>query len=162
MPRTKDYSVEVADVDDIFELTILAKEAYGEDIIDKEHFRFNTKKVGNLFAYTIPSDQFLVLKLTEGEEIVGYFLATISECFFALETQTLCLSWFIRPEHRSVRNAFSLLKTYEKWGKDSGAVVINMIDIRDHHYSGGRRIANTVFERLGYEMNETMYAKGVG
>ena len=65
----------------------------------------------------------------------------------------MCLSWFIRPENRSIRNAFSLLKTYEKWAKDSGAVVINMIDIKDR--------TGRVFEKLGYTKNETMYVKGV-
>lgn len=153
MPKTKACKIEVATLDDIFELTVLAREAYSEDIIDKESFKFSTKKIGMLLSHTIPSSEFLVLCLRDEKEIVGYFFAAISECFYSLETQTLCLSWFVRPEHRSIRNVFSLLNSYEKWAKESGAVVINMIDVKDRAFK--------VFEKLGYKISETVYVKGV-
>jgi len=153
MPRTKAYEIEVAALDDVFELTILARASYDESVFDKENFKFNTKKVGALIDHTVQSPEFLFLRLSQEEEIVGYFFAAISECFFALEKQTMCLSWYIKPEHRGRDNSLTLLNAYEKWAKEGGAVAINMIDIRNK--------PNKTFEKLGYRVNETTYVKGV-
>ncbi|MHA2384300.1 MAG: hypothetical protein ACXACT_17130, partial [Candidatus Thorarchaeota archaeon] len=74
MPRTEDCSIRKATLDDVFKLTVLAKEAY-DDVIDKEVYSFSSEKVENLFYNAIEKDNFLVLSLCYKNEIVGYFLA---------------------------------------------------------------------------------------
>jgi len=152
MPKTKGYKTEVATLDDIFELTLLAREAYS-GLPEKEHITFSSKKIGQLLEATIPNNTFLILALKDGDETVGYFFGMVSDYFFAIETQVSCLSWFIRPEHRSVRNALSMLKMYEEWGKGQGVSSINMINIKMD--------SPRLYEKLGYKMTETTFVKRV-
>ena len=150
MPKTKDYKVRIATCDDIFELTLLAREAY-KGLPEKDHITFSSKKIGHLLETVMDSDKFLILSLVNGEEIVGYFFGVITDSFFAIETQATCLSLFIRPEHRGLRNALSLLKTYEEWGKKQGAVSVNIINIKMD--------SPKLYERLGYTMTEATFVK---
>ena len=152
MPKTKHYSVREAVVEDQFEVVLLGREAY-EDIINKDLYSYSPKKVAALVERMVESDDFLIIVLEDEYELVGYFFAMISPCFFSVETQALCLSWFIRPEHRGLKNAFSLLKTYEKWGKDKEAKVLNIGEIRHH--------SPKMWKKLGYKMDEIMYTKEV-
>ena len=152
MPRTKDYSIRVGTLEDIFEMTLLAREAY-EGLPDKKYYTFSSKKVGVLLQNTLEKDTFLILVLLRGEEIVGYFFGMVADCFFALEKQATSLSWFIRPEHRSIRNAFSLLKQYEEWAVSKGVVSINMVNLKTS--------SPKLFEKLGYEITETTLVKRV-
>lgn len=152
MPKTKDYNIRVATLEDVFELTLLAREAY-EGLKDKDVYTFSSKKVGELVLNTVGKENYLVLVLMDGEELVGYFFSMIVDCFFALEKQTTCISWFIRPEHRGLRNALSLLKVYEKWGKDNGSVTSNMINVKMG--------SSKVYEKLGYTLSEETYVKRI-
>ncbi len=152
MPRTKDYSIREATEEDIFEVTLLTREAY-EDLPEKEHVKFNAKKVMDLAKHVIPTDSFLTLVLENDGEIVGYFFGMVAEYYFALESQAICLSWFIRPQHRSIRNALSLLKRYEKWGEEQGVVSVNMINIKMN--------SPKVYEKLGYTMTEATFVKRI-
>lgn len=153
MPRTKDYKVEIGKLDDLFELVLLAREAFKEDIINKKAFTFDTKKVGELVESAIENESFIVLSLRNENDIVGYFFGMVSPCYFARELQTVCLSWFIQPEHRSVKNAFTLLKRYEEWSKEVGAVLINMVNVKVD--------SPKIFEKLGYTMTEITFVKEV-
>ncbi len=152
MPRTKDYNIREATEEDIFELTLLAREAF-EDLPEKDHVKFNAKKVGTLVETVVGKDPFLVLVLEQDEEPVGYFFGMVVDYYFALESQAICLSWFIRPNHRSVRNALSLLKRYEEWGSGQEVVSVNMVNIKIS--------SPKVFEKLGYQMTETTFVKRI-
>jgi len=153
MPRTEDYSIREATEDDLFELTLLAREAFKEDIINKKVFTFDAKKLGTLVGSAIDNETFLTLVLEKENEIVGYFFGMVSPCYFARESQTVCLSWFIQPEHRSVKNALTLLKKYEEWSKSVGAVLINMVNVKMD--------SPRIFEKLGYTMTEITFVKEV-
>lgn len=151
MPKTKDCSIRKATLDDVFKLTVLAKEAY-DDVINKEVYSFSSEKVENLFYNAIEKDNFLVLALCYKNEIVGYFLAIATDCFFAIELQATCLSWFVRPEHRAVKNAFSLLKKYEDWGREQMVVTINISNLKVGTSEKG-------FKKLGFTLAEEAYVK---
>ncbi len=152
MPKTEGYSVREATEDDVFDVVLLTREAY-ETVPEKDYVKFSSKKVIQLVSHAVPHDSFIVLVLENDGEIVGYFFGVIMECYFALESQATCLSWFIRPPHRSVRNAFSLLKQYEKWAIDQKVVSVNMIDIKEN--------SSKVFEKLGYEKTEITFTKRI-
>lgn len=152
MQRIQNYNERLATKDDLFELTILAKESYNT-LDSKDTYTFNYKKVGALLENAVDDDRFLLVVLENDAELAGYFLGMIAESFFALEKQTACLSWFIRREHRSIRNARSLLRAFEKWGADNGSVTSNMTSIK----KGQER----AFNRLGYILAEEIYIKRI-
>jgi hypothetical protein len=138
MPKTKDCSIRKATLDDVFKLTVLAKEAY-DDVINKEVYSFSSEKVENLFYNAIEKDNFLVLALCYKNEIVGYFLAIATDCFFAIELQATCLSWFVRPEHQD-------------WGREQKVVTINISNLKVGTSEKG-------FKKLGFTLVEEAYVK---
>jgi hypothetical protein len=151
--KTPDYNISLGEPEDALDFVIIAKEAFNEDIINKNCFTFNSSGLKDLLDAALVDQTFLILKLSKGNEIVGYFFGNVSQCFFAKETQTICLSWFIQPKHRSLRNAMGLLRTYEEWSKQSGASIINMVNVKMD--------SPKLFERLGYTMTENTFVKEI-
>ena len=151
MQRTKDYSLYLPTEDDVFEIVAISREAFAEDFIDKECYTFSSKRLLEIILHSVTDKNRYTVCLKDGDEIVGYFFGALIPCYFAAENQAICVSWFIRPEHRSVKNAFRLLKGFEKWGKEKGASVTNMTSVKHAH--------NAVYERLGYELTETTFTK---
>jgi len=150
MQRTKDYNLRLATQEDVLNIVIIAKEAYLE-ATDTEAYSFDPQKILSLAQNSIEKDDFLVLILEKDGEVVGYFFGMVTECFFAVERQSVNLSWFISKSHRSLKNALSILKVYEDWSKKSGAVVTNMVDIKLN--------SDKIFKRLGYTLTENTYVK---
>ena len=152
MPRTKDYSIREANEEDFLELIVFAKEFYLNSHLRDVH-TFNSKRTGDSLGDALVREDFGVFVLIYEEEIVGVLFSYCSPSFFSDDIQALCLAWYIRKGHRSLKNAISLISIYEEWAKNRGACLINIVNVN----------LNTprAFEKFGYKMNEIIFSKEV-
>ena len=152
MPRTKDYSIREATEEDFLDLIIFAKEFYLNSHIQDIH-SFSSSKTGNSIKGAIVGEDFGVFILECEDEIVGTFFSFVAGNFFSDDKQALCLAWYIRKGHRSIKNATGLVSFYEEWAKGKGAGMISIVNVNPK--------TPRAFERLGYKMNEVVFSKEV-
>lgn len=150
MPETRDFSLRRANQEDIYELMSFSQEFYNNSHLAK-YFKFNHRKTGALIEEAIDREDFLVLVMEEGEEIIGGLMAFVSPCFFSDGKQTVCLAWYLKPKHRGLKKSLALVKEYENWAEEQEATLINLINVN--------MSAPKAFTKLGYEMNEVTFTK---
>ena len=153
MPRTKDYSIREATEENFLELVVFAKEFYLNSHIRDVH-TFSPKRTGESIENALTREDFGDFVLEYEEEIVGVLFSYCSPSFFSNDTQALCLAWYIRKEHRSLKNATGLVSIYEGWAKRQGACLMSIVNVNPN--------TPRAFERFGYKMNETIFSKEVG
>jgi hypothetical protein len=146
-------TVREATEDDLFEVMVLAKEFCNEA---PEMFVWDRAKVESLLRQAIqePNYVLLVAENTSGE-IVGGLLGACTEMFMSKVKLAAELGWFMSKESRGTRQAVSLVKSFEEWGKTSGADYIVMADIR------GISDLSNLYGKMGYVLSEVSYTKRV-
>jgi hypothetical protein len=152
MPKTKGYSIREATQDDFYNLLIFSKEFHGNSHL-KDLLEFSPKKTGELLETAINREDFTVFLLENGKELVGGLICMAADSFFSEDRQSICLAWYIRKEHRSLKNAIGLVNGYEEWSKTKGVKLINIINVKLE--------TPRAFEKLGYKMTEVTFSKEV-
>ena len=89
---------------------------------------------------------------------VGVLAAMMTSVWYSPSTKLAAeIMWWVNEEHRGTIASIKLLRTYEKWALDNGANLIAMSDL----VIEGQEPVGTTLNRLGYEMSERTYIKGV-
>lgn len=65
------------------------------------------------------------------------------------------LAWWVDPEHRGCGAGFKLMKGIEDRAREMGVKYWNMASMK----SSNDRHANSIYERAGYKLTETVYQK---
>jgi len=62
------------------------------------------------------------------------------------------VAWWVEPEHRGGRAAYRMLRSFEEWARQNGAIVVKMVAPTGSAVGG-------FYQRLGYSPVECMFAK---
>ncbi len=89
-----------------------------------------------------------------GGELSGAILGMIVPHFIAGQQVATELGWWVDPGSRGLTGP-RLLERFEKWAKDSGAMLITMIEPPDSPKVGA------LYERRGYACIEKSYMKAL-
>lgn len=91
-----------------------------------------------------------------GEEGKGAIMGFIQPYIFNPQIKIAQeIGWFIEPEHRNLKFALSLLKSFELKAKESGADKLLMVGLAELK---GSKVAN-LYTRLGYNFLEFTFSK---
>jgi hypothetical protein len=89
---------------------------------------------------------------------VGILAAMMTSVWYSPSTKVAHeMMWWVNEEHRGTIASIKLIKAYENWAQENGANLIAMCDL----VIEGQEPVGTTLNRLGYEMSERTYIKGV-
>ena len=91
----------------------------------------------------------------EDERIVGAIAGQILTQWYDSTPVAAELGWWVEPELRGRPSAIGLLRAFERWGAERGAVGVVLSDL----LVAGEAPAGELFERLGYEVVERSHFK---
>jgi GNAT superfamily N-acetyltransferase len=118
---------------------------------------FDQGKVFDLFLDIVEREDFLVLVKEHEEEIVGMFVAFVVPCFFSEKVQAVELAWYTDKEHRGPRDNLKVIKMYEEWAKERGAVMVNLINLDQLN---GEKVGR-FYNKNGYKIVENTFVKEI-
>lgn len=145
--------VRQANVDDLFDLLVLAREFSRE--APKQH-KWDKDKSEAALANAITSDDYCMFVIEDDEgELQGGLLGTITEPFMSRRRVAIELGWFVSKDFRGNKASLELVKHFEEWGKSKEASTIIMADL------SGLADLGQLYKRLGYEIVESSYAKEI-
>lgn len=98
----------------------------------------------------VPDINYGVVARADGK-LVGFFTGYVSLFFFGRDTIATEVLWYVAPKYRGSRLGIDLLKGFEDWAKDRGAVEIcigistgidadktgQLLERRGYHCAGG-------------------------
>lgn len=87
---------------------------------------FDLAKVARVFEQLINSDDGIVMLAEVNGRIVGGIAGVVVEHWFSVSKVAQDFALFIEPEHRGGMLAVRLLRQYEKWAFEQGAVAVEM------------------------------------
>jgi len=123
--KTVDYKVRAATLEDVIDLVLLGKTA----LKGGGHSRlgWNSAKAFEFYSHCVNDESFFIECLvSEDEGVVGFLTGFTAASFFSHALQATEITWFVLPEHRKSVKSIELLKHFETWAADKGAVNINM------------------------------------
>jgi len=104
-------------------------------------------------------DKHLFLVADNDGEVIGGIAGFIQPCMMdTKDLQFSEVSWFVKPEHRSVSVSMRLMKEVETYCKDNGIKYMMMGNLGNHRDEG----LKAFYERKGYVHFETTYIKRIG
>lgn len=106
------------------------------------------------WSYLLKSGLCRIIGLRVRGSIVGALGFTIMADLNTSLVNAQELFWFVAPEHRRGRAAFTLLAAYEEKARVLGAHSVTMAHLESTHQDLGR-----FYERKGYSKVETYYRK---
>ena len=153
MPKTEDYSIDLANEEDVIDLVILGKEFAKEAQVG--FLGWSNDKVSRSLSDAIARDDFLVVVMRHRTEAVGMLVAFVTPCFFSDAMQAVEIVWYATPEHRGTKGAHRMVEHYEKWAKEAGAVCTNLSNLDILKADRVRKL----YERKGYRLTENTFIK---
>ncbi len=153
MPRTEDFSVRVANEEDVVDLAILGRKFSRES--KNAYLGWSSTKVHNSLLDALSRDDFLVLALETEDEVVGMFIGFIAPCFFSDAEQASEIVWYVSPEHRGSKEAYKMLILFEDWADTKGAACINMVNL---DVLNADKVAK-MYTKRGYRLAENTFVK---
>ena len=150
MVKTTPTRIREATEEDVFDILILAKEFSKE--APKSH-KWNKDKTEQFILSAMQNTNMTILVIDADGEIEGALVGLISELYMSHTVQATELAWFVSKDYRGKPASIRLVKTFEKWAKDKGAMQIGMGDI------SGISNLEKLYTRLGYKIAESVYLK---
>ena len=150
MVKTTPTRIREATEEDVFDILILAKEFSKE--APKSH-KWNKDKTEQFILSAMQNTNMTILVIDADGEIEGALVGLISELYMSHTVQATELAWFVSKDYRGKPASIRLVKTFEKWAKDKGAMQIGMGDI------SGISTLEKLYTRLGYKIAESVYLK---
>ena len=150
MVKTTPTRIREATEEDVFDILILAKEFSKE--APKSH-KWNKDKTEQFILSAMQNTNMTILVIDVDGEIEGALVGLISELYMSHTVQATELAWFVSKDYRGKPASIRLVKTFEKWAKDKGAMQIGMGDI------SGISSLEKLYTRLGYKIAESVYLK---
>jgi GNAT superfamily N-acetyltransferase len=144
--------------DSLYEIGLVAKMAaamcresprYAQRIISETHMEKILSKAAEAGGFVRVYDN--------GEEITGIMVGVVAPYLCGTEFYACDLILYVKPESRGTPAALSLVKEFEIWAKDMGAVEVML------GTSTGIDAEKTacLYERLGYSLVSKGFSKGV-
>ena len=115
---------------------------------------FDAKVFLQSWTYLLKSGLCRIIGLRVHGSIVGALGFTVMADLNTTLVNAQELFWFVAPEHRRGRAAFTLLAAYENKARALGAHSVTMAHLESTHQDLGR-----FYERKGYSKVETYYRK---
>ena len=150
MVKTTPTRIREATEEDVFDILILAKEFSKE--APKSH-KWNKDKTEQFILSAMQNTNMTILVIDADGEIEGALVGLISELYMSHTVQATELAWFVTKDYRGKPASIRLVKSFEKWAKDKGAMQIGMGDI------SGISTLEKLYTRLGYKIAESVYLK---
>lgn len=91
----------------------------------------------------------------EDELVTGAIAGQVVPLWFGNVPVAAELAWWVDPVLRGRPSAIGLLRAFERWGAERGAVGVVLSDL----LVAGEAPAGELFERLGYEVMERSHFK---
>lgn len=90
--------------------------------------------------------------------VVGGLAGTLTTLWFNQGAKVAAeLGWWVSPAHRGGSAGIKLLRRFEQWAQEQGAMLISMSDL----VVDGEAPAGRLFDKLGYTVVERSHAKKV-
>lgn len=93
----------------------------------------------------------------KGDEPIGMMVGFVTEDWFGHDKVASDYTFYVKPEHRGGRAAVMLLKTFEQWAREQGAVEI-MPGVSTLIHEGKTQ---RFYEKLGYRFTGVLLSKKV-
>lgn len=150
MVKTTPTKIRKATQDDVFDILILAKEFSKE--APKSH-KWDKDKTEQFILSALQNTNMVIFVIDVDGEVEGALVGLLSELYMSHTIQATELAWFVSKDYRGKPASIKLVKAFEKWSKDKGAVQVGMGDI------AGISTLDKLYKRLGYEIAESVYLK---
>jgi len=154
MPKTKGYDIREATEEDVIDLAILGKQ-FAKESQNLQLLGWNSAKVYNSLFDAINRDDFYILVLTHGKEIVGMLITFVAPCFFSEAVQATEIVWYVDPDHRGSRVSIGMLDLFEEWARTKEAVCANLMNL---DVLNAEKVAK-MYTKRGYKLAENTFVK---
>ena len=94
------------------------------------------------------------------EEAVGFLVGTASQYFFSAQVSARQELWYVRPAFRGSRIAFDLIRAFQRWGLDIGAVEL-YTGIVSADAETGKKVSR-ILTKIGFPRAGTYHRKIAG
>lgn len=129
--------------EDIFELTKMAMAMHKES--DFNDVPFNFRFTYDFLSFTLEDEDCCVFVLEKEGQIVGAFLGGVTPFFFSSKLKAYDTALFVLPEHRGGSAALKLLRQFETWAIEKGALKIYV------SVSTNNSKADVFYDKMGYK-----------
>lgn len=143
-----------ATLEDIPKITDLAEEMHPEG--DYADVPFCREMYEDFLRIAIAQDTYAVFLYETGGEITGGLMASVFCYLFSPRLQAADMGFFVKKKYRGSMAAPQLVKAYEQWARDKGALKIRL-DV-----STADTKAGAFYERMGYSCVGGNYSKNAG
>lgn len=118
-------------------------------------FKFSRGKLGDVLRGNVMNTQFFGNLAVDGEgTIVGGLVATISSPMFTYEAIAYDHFFYVRPDHRSLIAATTLVAGYVAWAKERKVRRVTLANSMGRNVDTFARLAT----RLGFEQIGTIHS----
>lgn len=146
-------SLEWADIPAVVDL---AREMHGESAFSDFDFDDSKMAAQLTMPLTHPDSQFCQVAVKDGE-VVGALFGYITEFVFGPQIIACDYGWYVIPKARGTSAGVRLLKDFQKWAKDHGAVEVCMgVSTNVQKDKTGK-----LFKKLGYKHVGGLYKLGL-
>lgn len=113
--------------------------------------RFSAEKVNKIFSLCLASDSFLCLVAEDGEEIIGFYIAALTQDWFSEDLAAKDMALYIIPSYRSKGLAKLLVSKYLKWAEENKVISIGAGTNSGVNSEGVKRLYESFgFNTVGY------------
>jgi len=86
--------------------------------------KFSAEKVNEVLSFCLVSDRFLCLVAEDNEEIIGLYIAVLTQDWFSEDLVAKDMALYITPSYRTKGLAQLLVKEYLTWAEENKAISI--------------------------------------
>lgn len=117
---------------------------------------YSEQAVGSVLETLIVNG--VVLVYESSGSIYGGLLGMLAPVWFSLSDKIAVeVAWWVAPQHRGGRGGIGLIRAFELWAKESGAVSVALSDILiDNGFAVGGALS-----RMGYTLSERTHTKEI-
>jgi len=146
-------SLEWADIPSVVDL---AKQMHAESAFSRFQFDDSKMAVQLTMPLTHPESQFCHVAVKD-KEVVGALFGYLTEFLFGPELIAMDYGWYVLPKARGTSARVRLLKNFQRWAKDHGAVEVCMgVSTNVQKDKTGK-----LFKKLGYKHVGGLYKLGL-
>jgi GNAT superfamily N-acetyltransferase len=114
-------------------------------------FHYWVKRWGEVFDMKMGT---IIAYMNDGE-LKGFMGALIFPCWMTGHTEALEAFWYVRKPYRGTTIGIKILKEYERWARERGAVRVKMVHLEVINAD----MLEKIYLRMGYSKLERVYSK---
>lgn len=120
-------------------------------------FQYDEQKVAEFLSGLVASGTGVVFVAERDGKVIGGFAGGIVEWWFSRDRLAFDLSLFVHPKHRHGLIAMKLIKAFEAWAKDKGAIEVRLGITTNIGVAGTARL----YKSMGFENAGVTFGKGL-